>query len=486
MVAIVPPSSSPIASGGGVARCTGCGEGMGRETPARIKAEFAALEAVVSEPAGSAAELQSRLQHVFAELYALDLGRFDVDEAKRAGPELMQSIFALNLGLRRRVGEWRHQGLMSRDVQKALRDAFSASRYAHDMLGEVHFEHPRLGDGERTFSAFTGGVLNTHVNPLHRTGGVLTFQDGDVVLMRGMRHNSAAIARIGDIDSQFSHLAMVHVDAGGQAWIVESLIEDGAVITPLEASLSHDLGRAMLFRHRDCALAQRAARFIHDRVARSRKSHLLRIRYDFSMRPEGYRRLFCSKLVRHAYDAASGGRLKLPTFATRLEMQNRDFFRRIGVRTVETFAPGDIELEPDFDVVAEWRDYRVTSALRLQDMLMDALFAWMDLHGYTFQETLVIRLIGLFGRLSSYLSDDAKELLSGVMPKIPSNMRRRTIGTIAMLQATAQPLFEELRQLEANVIADSGRPVHPREIRDALERVRERLGREIGYLVAKA
>jgi Permuted papain-like amidase enzyme, YaeF/YiiX, C92 family len=301
-----------------------------------------------------------------------------------------------------------------------------------------------------------------------------------------MRHNSAAIARIGDIDSQFSHLGMVHVDDTGKPWVVESLIEDGAMVNPLEVSLGHGLGRAILFRHRDAALAARASRFIHDRVARSRKNFLLRIHYDFSMRLEGYRRLFCSKLVRQAYDVASRGRVKLPTFGTRLDMKNRDFFHRIGVSATETFAPGDIELEPDFDVIAEWRDFRTTSDLRMQDLLMDKLFEWMDLYGYRFRETLVIRLIGFFGKLSSYLSDEAKALLADVVPKVPINMPRRTIATIAMLHKTAEPLFEELKTLEMQAIARTGRPMHPREVREILERVRARVGSKIGYLVAKA
>ncbi len=459
---------------------------MPLEHPARIRNDFSALETLVHEPVGSEPELLARLKQIHATLYGVDLATYDVDATREGAPELLAAIFHLYLAARFRVSEWRYQGLMSREVQKALRDVLGVCRYAGDMISEVHLGHPRLADGAHTISAFTGSDLNTKVNPIFATGNVLTFQDGDVVLMRGMRHNSAAIARIGDIDSQFSHLGMIHIDEAGVPWMVEALIEDGAVVSPLEHALGHDLGRAILFRHRDAALAVRASGFIRERVARSRKNFFLRIHYDFSMRLDGYRRLFCSKLVRQAFDVASRGRVKLPTFPTRLDMKNRDFFHRIGVTATETFAPGDIELEPDFDVVAEWRDFRVTSDLRLQDMLMDKLFEWMDAYGYRFDETFVIRLIGVFGKLASRLSDEAKEMLADVVPKVPINMKRRTIGTIAMLHKTAEPLFEELRLLEARSIAASGRPLHPREVRDILERVRERMGGEIGYLVAKA
>ncbi len=165
---------------------------------------------------------------------------------------------------------------------------------------------------------------------------------------------------------------------------------------------------------------------------------------------------------------------------------NRDFVDRIGVTARETFAPADIELEPDFDVVAEWQDYRVTSRLRLQDLLMDKLFWWMDDFGYKFHEDLPIRLVGIFGRASSRLSDRAKQLVAEVIPKVPPNMPRSAIQAVAMLHKTAEPLLAELQALERQSTTHRGRPLHAREVFDHLEAMRQRAGRHIGYLVGKA
>src|SRR4029079_9855606 len=133
------------------------------------------------------------------------------------------------------------------------------------------------------------------------------------------------------------------------------------------------------------------------------------------------------KLVRKAYGLASDQKYLLPTFTTRFDMKNRDFVERIGVTAKETFAPADIELEPDFDLIAEWQDYRVTSRLRLQDLLMDRLFLWMGRDAWSpprrrwearrmdrvflgmeqqasrFKEDLPIKLVGIFGQLSGQL-----------------------------------------------------------------------------------
>ena len=96
----------------------------------------------------------------------------------------------------------------------------------------------------------------------------MAFQSGDVVLVRGQAHNSAAIARIGDVDSQFSHIGIIHIDDAGEHWMVESLIEDGAIINPLAKALEHGIVRAVLYRNRDRELAARAAKCIFDYVAR--------------------------------------------------------------------------------------------------------------------------------------------------------------------------------------------------------------------------
>jgi len=452
---------------------------------ARLQDDLAAVEAMLARPAATAKELADNLEQVYGAVFNVSLDRYDLTDVAQHAPELMRAIFALRLAVRERVADWHQRGFMSLSVQQALRNVLRIARYATDMLGELNSGYVQLKEGEPTLRAFRGTDVNTLVNPAFATGEDLPFRSGDLLLMRGMHHNSAAIARIGDVDSQFSHIAIVHTDENGVQWVVESLIEEGAIINPLDATLHHGLGRCIVFRHRDADLARRAAAAAYELVRRSRAPGGKRIWYDFTMELKGEKELFCSKLVRLAFARASDGAVLLPTFTTRFDMVNRDFVDRIGVTARETFAPGDIELESDFDVVAEWQDYRVTSRLRLQDLLMDKLFWWMDEYGYKFREDFPIRLIGLFGRASSRLSDRAKQLVADVIPKVPPNMKRSAIQAVAMLHQTAQPLLEELMALERQSIAQRGHPMHAREVFDHLEEMRQQKGRRIGYLVGK-
>lgn len=429
-------------------------------------------------------EFASNLRQIYTWAINADLSHYDQADLKRSAPSLMAGLFDTRAWLRDQIPYWHKRGLMTREVQKAMRDVFRALRYASDMLGEIFNEHHRSTNSAADQRAFTGTSHNTFAAPELHDSGHHPFEAGDVILIRGTRSNSAAIARIGDVDSQFSHVGIVHIDDAGKHWFVESLIEIGATISPLENALTGHTGRAALYRYRDRDIARTAARSIYDRVARALDGSIPHIHYDFSMRLDGDKELFCSKLVRRAFESASNGKIVLPSFPTRFDMQNRDFIQRIGVRTEETFAPGDLELEPDLRLIAEWQDYRVTSSMRLQDLIMVKLFEWMEVYGYKFEETFMVGLISRLGRASSRLSKGVKQMLADVIPIVPPNMPRKTIATIVMLHKTAEPLLETLMQIEDETIRATGRPLHPREVLAWLEEVRLASGGRIGYLTS--
>jgi hypothetical protein len=455
---------------------------MPQNGDASLGGAIAAISALASRNARDEAELLTSLQGIYQTLMLADFSTYDVAAVRAAAPQLAHQVFEAQLTLRSRIPAWASAGLMSHPVQAALRDLFRSARYAGEMLGELHIGHARLMDGEAAHPGFTGPPLCTLVNPAF-AAIPLTFQPGDVVLQRGRVHNSAAIARIGDVDSQFSHVSVVANGSDGQLVMVEALIEEGTVITPVAKAMAHGLGRAVLFRHRDAALAGLAAELMHDHVVRAESAENGRILYDFSMELDIYRMLFCAKLVRMAYAMSSSGGYLIPRYPTRLDMRNRDFLDRIGVTATQTFAPGDMELETDFDIVAEWRDYRVTSELRLKDMIMTKLFLWMETDGYRFEPSMNIDMIALLGRFSTHLPAGVQDLIASVVAKVPPNMSYDSIGAVAMLHKTAEPLYQELVQLEGRSISASGHQLHPRAVFEALELMKARDPSTIGYLV---
>ncbi len=446
---------------------------------AAFDSDFRRLVSLVEREPRTPDELVRLLDAIYEHIFAVDFARYDLVLLQEAAPALLDDFYDLRLALRGRIADWYAQGLLNGRAEARLRDCFRALRYATDLIGELRngFQTRRLGRSKRV--AFAEDTL---FDPDLRDAARHTFQSGDILLVRGTIHNSAAIARIGDVDSQFSHAALIYIDKRGRQYVVEALIADGATYGSLSYALSHNLGRAVVFRHPDADLAHRAAETIFRQVRRSRWFFRQHIPYDFSMELDDTGRLFCSKLIRLAYAEASDGGFVMPAFPTRFHQASRDFLDRIGVTAVETFAPGDMELEPRLEAIAEWRDFDRTSNLRLQDFVMAKLFEWMERQGYTFHETPWIRFVSSMGRATAYLPGPIKSFIASVAPKVPLSMKRETIAALTMLHYTAEPLFRELQKLENESVRERGYPLHPREILKHLEDMRRDAPDRVGYL----
>ena len=272
----------------------------------RLQDDLAAIEEIAARPATTAKELAANLTEIYEATFNINFERYDVQTLVRSAPDIARTVFALRLRLREQVTDWQARGFLTLAGQRALRNALRIARYATDMLGET--QHPLCAARSRREDAArlqrAQHAIRSSIPP-SKPAATSISAPAICCLMRGMHHNSAAIARIGDVDSQFSHLAIVHTDADGKHWVVEALIEEGAVINSLAYTLTHGLGRCVLFRHKDKHLAARAAALIHDAGTPFRRKGRQHIWYDFTMELAGDKELFCSKLVRKAYRLAS-------------------------------------------------------------------------------------------------------------------------------------------------------------------------------------
>jgi hypothetical protein len=189
---------------------------------------------------------------------------------------------------------------------------------------------------------------------------------------------TAGIAHIGAIDSTFSHNALVYIDDAGRAFTVEAYLERGAIVQPLADFLDHDLGRVVVLRHPDAALAELAAAAAYHRVAHGEPIH-----YDGGLdHTDGGERLFCSEIGPWAY-AQAGGPPDLPLHPTRYPReQNPAFFDAMGLPQAILTAPADLLFDPRFQLVGEWRDLGQLETMRRHDAIAESLFTWMERDGY--------------------------------------------------------------------------------------------------------
>lgn len=364
----------------------------------------------------------------------------DIAQLKNVGPEVVDTIFNIRIALHDKLQEFDSKKNLPLPCVQKMREGFQYARFAEEYLLEWLTQ-------QKVYSFKEAPILvnskpSTWTNPKYEG---FTLKSGDVLLVRGKSHVSAMIARIGDEEGNFSHIALVGEDAKGKLHVVEALIQYGTIITPLEKWRQSYDARVALYRSHDPELAKKAGRIMYDK-ARKALDAKKGIRYDFKMDDDDYTEFFCSEVVRYAYDIASGGRIKVPQFRSTLtKFKDREYPESLGVTKETLFAPYDIEVDPRFDFIAEYRHYPLLRQVRMQDAVLQSMYSWMIEKDYKFYWA--PQHSGL-----AYIAKIARQfgLVSETLPKY---MPIQSIRTNVKFEAVAKTLQDNLYTKEKEYYA---------------------------------
>jgi hypothetical protein len=223
------------------------------------------------------------------------------------------------------------------------------------------------------------------------------LKSGDVILSRGNAFSSAAIARIGENDYQFSHLSFVYKDhPASEIMTTEAHIEIGSVVEPIISHINGKNSREAVFRYQDPEVAHDASKFMYNRVLKAQKSGV-NIPYDFTMNFKNDTSLFCSEIISRGFKEVLPEEDYFPLFKSKFSVGILPFLNKIGVPAnkqniseMEVFSPGDIQFDPRFELIAEWRNPRKIEESRIKDFIMTKMFEKMDLQGYAIDPSVVM------------------------------------------------------------------------------------------------
>ncbi|MFP5458705.1 MAG: YiiX/YebB-like N1pC/P60 family cysteine hydrolase [Bacteriovoracia bacterium] len=411
-------------------------------------------------------EKLEKIEKTFVALKPADyLQELSAQKAESLGKE----IWDFKLKIHDQLRAFHRSDRLTRECANAYRGAFRAVRYAEDLVQEHQL---RINPDKVEFPAVAWVEDNPHVkrNPRFEKFNLKTdLKSGDVILTRGNAYTSSAIASLGEFDTQFSHLSLVYIDKDGKAWTVEAHIEVGSFVRPLEDHIRDNNFRTMIFRHDDEKLAAKAAEYIFKKVKAASDS-TGNILYDFGFSMEESEKLFCSEIVSHAFAVASGDKLQLPMFKSRLLLRKESFVRDIGITAAESFIPADMEIDPRFDIIAEWRDAnRVKDSLE-KDAVLQAMYRWVDDYGYKMnqassRQSLIYRNVAWPMRRVPFLKKYFKD-------KLPLNMSRELIGYFGVLEGVGELLHKELTAQNQKSIEERGLPLLREEMDKVLDEFR--------------
>lgn len=350
----------------------------------------------------------------------------EVEQLKKYGPEVMDNIFQIRVALHEKLQEFESRNELSKECILELREGFQYARFSEEYLLDWLYTN-KVYTFKKT-PIMESSKPSSWTNPKYEG---FELKSGDVMLIRGKSYVSAMIARIADEEGNFSHLAIVGEDKAGKKYVVEALIQYGVIVTPLEKWRQAEDARVALYRQPDAALAKKAARFMYDHAqnALNRKKG---IRYDFAMDDDDYSSLFCSEVIRMAYDKASAGTFVVPKYRSSVtKFKNTDYPNSLGVTKKTLFAPYDIEVDPRFDFIAEYRFMPLLRQVRMQDAVLQSMYTWMIEKDYTFHWAPQHSVKAYFAKMVRQFGV-AKDTLPKYMPvgSIKTNVQFESVATV--------------------------------------------------------
>lgn len=362
------------------------------------------------------------------------------------------------------------------DCATNVRIAMRTLRTWEDLWGLWYLYKDRKIDyaeeTSQTPPSFTQSQPYLKVNPKYASQGwdfKKSLRSGDLLLSRGTTFTGSVISRIGAIDNQFSHLAMVYIDETGhinyfdeqqkklvqntqkgRKFVVESVLNNGLQIIPLDGYLKHDYARIAAYRYGDsmsadsfaetqsAKIAARAAELMAQKAATGKVCYnfTMDMAYQYPNDSECPEKLFCSqsiavglKLACEEFDCTAIDKYSdkdnpyaFPLFLTKFNVDSNPVAQLLGLQVEKTFAPADVEIDPRIELMAEWTDYHRIPEARRWDMALTKMFQWMEVGGYSLKQNEAFKSLASIG-----------DQLVKRMGKMPSNTPRGFIEATLMV-----------------------------------------------------
>lgn len=395
----------------------------------------------------------------------------DIKELEERGLETLGQLFNIKLMVRKKQLELANSKTLGFDCLQNIRRSTRYIRFMEDMLIEWLLERGKIASPSE--KVLGGQFPQLAVNP--QIDRDPFYKVGDVFLIRGKSYVSGMIARIGDTELQFSHLAILGLNEKNEKVIMESLIPYGTRITPFEPWLDQKEARVVLFRFRDPDIALKAGKasyaLANDHI--KKKGH--NIPYDFSMSSLDADKLFCAELIENAFLSGSDSKVLLPEHKSlTTKFKSTPFLKNMGIEANEIFAPGDIEFDTRFDLVAEYRflgkfeptdSIPILRKVRMQDAIIQSLYNWMVADNYQFVDSWTINFKTILAKLLRYV---------GLFKdKFPSHMPFSSLKTVMQFEDASHLLEAKLFPLEESFYNQKKHSMHFQEMLKILKDYRD-------------
>lgn len=370
---------------------------------------------------------------------ALDVKSLPVSTLSADAEKITKNSWLIRSALHARLAE------VDKDCAIQMQSSFRQFRFVEDYLLEQSRKVSHLTPKDVDFQNQPIPIWDNSV-PFYefRSQNSPKLEPGDLLITRGLSFLSGMIARLGTRATQFSHVVMVAEDPKTKELrTIESYVGVGVAFYNMDYALKNENVRILWLRARDRNLARTAASQM-SKLLQDRNDSKDPIKYDYELNFSDPKAMSCAEVSYVAFLMASRNQFKLPYYPNEIAGA-RSIIERLKLEEGETYTPGDMEIDPRFELMGEFQDLRLTRDSRQKDAIMTALFDWMVKKDYELKDNMKSRMAGtvIYNIRRTFMWPMVKKLLKldDFSKEVPRNM----IRTVAILNQLGENLLIELK-----------------------------------------
>lgn len=403
----------------------------------------------------------------------------EIQELKDKGVKTVETLFEIRELIRARLLELQEKKKLNYECLQSIKASTRYIRFMEEMLMEWLVENKVISNYSQNFMEGTSPqvlVSSKFAEYKNKNKLMDKIKPGDVFLIRGKSYVSAMIARIGDVEMQYSHLAIIGLDNKNEMVAVEALIPYGSKISPLKEWLAQMESRVVHFRFHDAKVAENSAKAAYELAQDYIDKNKHTIPYDFEMNAQDQSQIFCAELIENAFLKGSQYTVHLPehkTLATKFK--STIFLKSMGIQSDELFSPGDLEFDSRFDLVEDYRflgkendsdDYTLLRKVRMQDAIIQSIYNWMITENYQFVDNYLVKAKAYLAKTFRYLGF--------FEVKLPKHMPMDSLKTIVHFEEISNVLQKPLFEYEKEFYKKNGHSLHFQEMLMALNEFKKK------------
>lgn len=391
----------------------------------------------------------------------------DGPRIRAQGTKTLQSLFKARVALHSRL-----EGLPPNCVA-SMRTVFRNMRLSEDMIGVVRYGDTQIKAEDIQFDKQPVPLLDAaRYRPYQLNAAAFGFRKGDIMITKGVSVISSTISAIPAQPSVFSHIVFVYQDKDGSLGTIESYIGKGVSLYPMKVALQNENARILLLRAKDQPLAQAAHDYMLNRV-RTTAASGRHIPYDYVQDFASNDHLSCEEIAYDAFNTASRGAFVIPSNASAIELKDEQFLKSAGLRNGPMMVPADMEVDPRFEIVLDWTDYRLVRDSWRKDAVLHELLRWINDEHYVMHNTFKAKAAELLWKTrSNRLLWPVFSKLSGIPRDFEREVPGDGLALMTNLKALGDYLVPKLAEADRRQFDKTGRWMNQQELASALNQLR--------------